>query len=272
MRERASQLIDELDEHPPPVDPGEIEEVKSFLRWVAEDHFTFLGYREYDLVDRSRRRGPAGTSGLRAGDPPAAAGAPVQPPRARRRSELALAPHQPRPHQGQLALDRPPPGVPRLHRRQAVLARGRGDRRAALPRPLHVHGLPREPARDPVPAQQGQARARAGRVPAGQPRPQGADRDPRVLPARLAVPDRQRRAVRDRDGDPRARGAPAGAAVRPARSARPVRRVPGARFRATGSTPRTANASPRSCSRRSAAATWTGRCSCRSRCSRACCT
>ena len=50
MRDRASQLIDELDEHPPPVDPGEIEEVKSFLRWVAEDHFTFLGYREYDLV------------------------------------------------------------------------------------------------------------------------------------------------------------------------------------------------------------------------------
>ena len=67
---------------------------------------------------------------------------------------------------------------------------------------------------------------RAG-FPPDQPRPQGADRDPRVLPARLAVPDRQRRAVRDRDGDPRARRAPAGAAVRPPRSARPVRRVPG---------------------------------------------
>jgi glutamate dehydrogenase len=50
MRERAYQLVDELDERPPPVDRGEIEEVKSFLRWVAEDHFTFLGYREYDLV------------------------------------------------------------------------------------------------------------------------------------------------------------------------------------------------------------------------------
>ena len=112
---------------------------------------------------------------------------------------------------------------------------------------------------------------RAGFPPA-QPRPQGADRDPRVLPARLAVPDGQRRAVRDRDGDPRARGAPARAAVRPPRPARPVRRVPGRRSRATASTPRTANGSPRSCSRRSAAATSTGRCSCRSRCSRACST
>jgi glutamate dehydrogenase len=50
MRERAYELADELEQRPPPVDPGEIGEVKSFLRWVAEDHFTFLGYREYDLV------------------------------------------------------------------------------------------------------------------------------------------------------------------------------------------------------------------------------
>ncbi len=53
MRDRANQLIDEFEERPPPVDPGEIEEVKSFLRWVVDDHFTFLGYREYDLaIDR----------------------------------------------------------------------------------------------------------------------------------------------------------------------------------------------------------------------------
>jgi glutamate dehydrogenase len=50
MRDRAGQLIDELDRRPPPVDADEIQEVKSFLRWVAADHFTFLGYREYDLL------------------------------------------------------------------------------------------------------------------------------------------------------------------------------------------------------------------------------
>jgi glutamate dehydrogenase len=50
MRERAFELADEFDQRPAPVDPGEIAEVKAFLRWVAKDHFTFLGYREYDLV------------------------------------------------------------------------------------------------------------------------------------------------------------------------------------------------------------------------------
>src|SRR5205807_967084 len=28
----------------------ELEEAKRFLAWLASDHFTFLGYREYDLV------------------------------------------------------------------------------------------------------------------------------------------------------------------------------------------------------------------------------
>ena len=33
-----------------------VEETKAFLSWLADDHFTFLGYREYDL-HRRRRRG-----------------------------------------------------------------------------------------------------------------------------------------------------------------------------------------------------------------------
>ena len=39
--------------------------------------------------------------------------------------------------QGQLALHRAPPRVPRLHRRQALRRRRQGHRRAPLPRPLH---------------------------------------------------------------------------------------------------------------------------------------
>ena len=26
-------------------------ETEAFLEWLADDHFTFLGYREYDLVE-----------------------------------------------------------------------------------------------------------------------------------------------------------------------------------------------------------------------------
>jgi glutamate dehydrogenase len=52
MRSRALALIDELDQNPPPtVDPSLTDETKAFLKWLAEDNFTFLGYREYDLID-----------------------------------------------------------------------------------------------------------------------------------------------------------------------------------------------------------------------------
>jgi glutamate dehydrogenase len=49
MRDRACRLADELRSSPPPVHPHELAEVRAFLRWLAEDHFTFLGYREYEL-------------------------------------------------------------------------------------------------------------------------------------------------------------------------------------------------------------------------------
>ena len=101
--------------------------------------------------------------------------------------------------QGQLAFARAPPRVPRLHRRQEV-RRGRPrDRRAPLPRPLHDAPPTRRALDRSRSSGQGQGRTGAGRLPAGQPRPQGADRDPRVLPARLAVPDGERRPVRRRD-------------------------------------------------------------------------
>ena len=28
-----------------------MDETKAFLAWLADDNFTFLGYREYDLID-----------------------------------------------------------------------------------------------------------------------------------------------------------------------------------------------------------------------------
>ncbi|MGN6170844.1 MAG: NAD-glutamate dehydrogenase [Solirubrobacteraceae bacterium] len=52
MRERTQALIRELQEDPPPIDRAELEEGEELLRWLADDHFTFLGYREYELTDQ----------------------------------------------------------------------------------------------------------------------------------------------------------------------------------------------------------------------------
>ncbi|SCL41535.1 glutamate dehydrogenase [Micromonospora pallida] len=56
MRQRAVALADELaavrtSEHRPPVPEKDITDSVELLRWLAHDHFTFLGYREYQLVD-----------------------------------------------------------------------------------------------------------------------------------------------------------------------------------------------------------------------------
>ncbi|WP_432535437.1 NAD-glutamate dehydrogenase [Kineococcus arenarius] len=50
MRARATQIADELQLDPPAgVDAEELRVAERFLRWMADDRFTFLGYREYDL-------------------------------------------------------------------------------------------------------------------------------------------------------------------------------------------------------------------------------
>ena len=55
MRERMQALIDE----PPPagVDPAEVEEARALLAWLSDHHFTFLGYREYELDGDAAARG-----------------------------------------------------------------------------------------------------------------------------------------------------------------------------------------------------------------------
>ncbi|HEV8685680.1 MAG TPA: NAD-glutamate dehydrogenase [Gaiellaceae bacterium] len=49
MRERMGEIVAELGERPAPVDPDELAEAKALLDWMRDDHFTFLGYREYEL-------------------------------------------------------------------------------------------------------------------------------------------------------------------------------------------------------------------------------
>ena len=50
LRQRITDIAAELRRTPPAgIDPGEAEEASALLAWLADDHFTFLGYREYRL-------------------------------------------------------------------------------------------------------------------------------------------------------------------------------------------------------------------------------
>lgn len=53
MQQRVNEAIHELEQATSALEPDEIEESKSFLRWLLNDHFTFLGSREYEVVKES---------------------------------------------------------------------------------------------------------------------------------------------------------------------------------------------------------------------------
>jgi glutamate dehydrogenase len=52
MHDRLDSLVEEIEQDDPklPLPAEEIEQSVAFLRWLGEDHFTFLGYREYQLA------------------------------------------------------------------------------------------------------------------------------------------------------------------------------------------------------------------------------
>ncbi|WP_018134204.1 NAD-glutamate dehydrogenase domain-containing protein [Acaricomes phytoseiuli] len=53
MRQKALQAITELSTVPEGQKIGDLAEAEELLRWVDQDNFTFLGYREYSLVDEA---------------------------------------------------------------------------------------------------------------------------------------------------------------------------------------------------------------------------
>ncbi|MDO7868951.1 NAD-glutamate dehydrogenase [Nocardioides jiangxiensis] len=63
MRAKVLAIADDLESSPPPLPAPELEQGTGLLRWLADDHFTFLGYREYDLLDDDSLQPVAG-SGL----------------------------------------------------------------------------------------------------------------------------------------------------------------------------------------------------------------
>ncbi len=55
MRQRMLETVALLDKGPTGVDPLLRPESKAFLEWMEDEHFTFLGYREYALSKRGKR-------------------------------------------------------------------------------------------------------------------------------------------------------------------------------------------------------------------------
>ncbi|WP_425505699.1 NAD-glutamate dehydrogenase [Streptomyces typhae] len=72
MRDSALRIADELPKEPTADDlrDQEVEEARELLRWLAADHFTFLGYREYDLTEDDSLAAVPGTGlGILRADP-----------------------------------------------------------------------------------------------------------------------------------------------------------------------------------------------------------
>lgn len=64
IRDHARQLITQLEAVPPAgVAADDLHETVALLQWLLDDHFTFLGYREYELADRAVIR-PIAATGL----------------------------------------------------------------------------------------------------------------------------------------------------------------------------------------------------------------
>ena len=136
----------------------EIDEAKSLLNWLADDHFTFLGYREYKL-----ETGPASPTrtctcggarhrvyGILRSDPDMSDSVGKLPElvreRAREKSPAGAG-------EGQLQGHRAPSGLPRLRRREVVRRLRRDRRRAPLPRTVLLGGVHRVARSDPGAAQ-----------------------------------------------------------------------------------------------------------------------
>ena len=181
-----------------------------------DNHFTFLGYHEYDLVSENGEDGAPPRSRHRARHP---ARRRERRPRAssssRREARRARAREGPaRPHEGQLARDRAPARLPRLRRREA-LRRGRarssasGASSASTPRPPTARGRTRSRC---CGARCGSVRERSG-LPPGSHDDKALVEILETLPARRALPDLRRRPLRDRHGHPPPRRAPAGPAL-----------------------------------------------------------
>jgi glutamate dehydrogenase len=64
MCARMQDCLQELEQNSPPYDPEDIAESKDFLRWLLNNHYTFLGSRDYELSKDHRALRMIKSSGL----------------------------------------------------------------------------------------------------------------------------------------------------------------------------------------------------------------
>jgi glutamate dehydrogenase len=114
MRETLRGLTDELASEKPPVPAREIAEARDFLRWLNDDNFTFLGYREYSFSP---------------------AGEPLAAPLGILRDERF------RVFGGLRDLASLPPDVQEFVRRRELLIITKSDRRSSVHRPAHMDAI-----------------------------------------------------------------------------------------------------------------------------------
>ncbi|MCC6917645.1 MAG: NAD-glutamate dehydrogenase [Alphaproteobacteria bacterium] len=64
MLRQLAEAVEELRRNPPPVEPSELSESIAFLKWLADDNFTLLGYREYVFDREASEHKAIAASGL----------------------------------------------------------------------------------------------------------------------------------------------------------------------------------------------------------------
>ncbi|MDX1900893.1 MAG: NAD-glutamate dehydrogenase [Gammaproteobacteria bacterium] len=55
MIQRVEETLADLEKNPPSIDRAELEESKDFLRWLINNHFTFMGSRDYRLIGSDQK-------------------------------------------------------------------------------------------------------------------------------------------------------------------------------------------------------------------------
>ena len=153
---------------PPPVPPAELAEVQDFLRWLDDDNFTFLGFREYVFAGAAEPARPA-LGILRDPNYPVFGGLrdlSALPPDVQdfvRRRELLIITKSNRRATVHRSAHMDAIGIRRFDAAGEVV----GD--PAVPRAVHLARLQPQPARDPAAAPQGAPHRRARRAVADEP-------------------------------------------------------------------------------------------------------
>ena len=115
MRESLRSLAVEVTGAPPPLPPAEIAEAVDFLRWLDDDNYTYLGFREYAF--------------------PGPTEAPVRP------ALGILSEERYSVFGGVRDLAALPPEVQQFLRRRELLVVAKTDRRATVHRPVHMDAI-----------------------------------------------------------------------------------------------------------------------------------